>query len=158
MAIARNLACGGNGRPVRSRTLGAISNLRLLLPPVPCRSFVRHYDRFGRFPKQPVPRVRRVVRRDRVAKIARDAASSVTAKTSTRADFTVHFALEKALLLLLTTIRCNKYIYVYIYIRIAMLTVILTGLGSRLTRPVNSHLDRFGVSGDLRRRCRHCYR
>lgn len=39
-----------------------------------------------------------------------------------------------------------------------MLTVILTGLGSRLTRPINSHFDRFGVSGDLRRRRRHCYR
>lgn len=39
-----------------------------------------------------------------------------------------------------------------------MLTVILTGLGSRLARPVNCHLDRFGIGSDLRRRRRHRYR
>lgn len=39
-----------------------------------------------------------------------------------------------------------------------MLTVILTGLGARLARPVNCHLDRLGVGSDLRRRRRHRYR
>lgn len=39
-----------------------------------------------------------------------------------------------------------------------MLTVILTGLGSRFARPVHRHLDRLGVRGDLRRRSRHRYR
>lgn len=33
-----------------------------------------------------------------------------------------------------------------------MLTVILTGLGSRFPRPVHGHFDSLGVRGDLRRR------
>lgn len=36
-----------------------------------------------------------------------------------------------------------------------MLTVILTGLGSRFPRPVDGHFDGFGVGSDLRRRCGH---